>query len=176
MASTMFKAAEKIGLNDARYPNLYPKSVLLELSEMVRDNYRKEFDVAKFKTMNLSTDTGALFKMLSEVARDVKDLKNEKRNTELELAKEKALTNYLSQQNKTLQSAFDEEKRRTKIILKQFYPSPGSPSIPAASKRTRRDVHEPAPLNFGDEFSNALQASNPVQGVASPNQTDALPV
>ena len=97
MASTMFKAGEKIGRNDDRYPNLDPKSVLLEWSEMVRDNYSKEFDVAKFKTMNLSTDTGALFKMLSEVARDVKDLKNEKRNTELELAKEKALTNYLSQ-------------------------------------------------------------------------------
>ena len=82
MASTMFKAAEKISLNDARYPNLDPKSVLLEWSEMVRDNYRKEFDVAKFKSMNLSTDTGAPFNMLSQVARDGKELKNEKRNTE----------------------------------------------------------------------------------------------
>jgi len=136
---------------------------------------------AKLKTMNSSADIGALFNMLSQVARDVKELKEEKRNAELELAKEQALTAYLSRQNETSQSVYDEEKRRTKIILKQFYPSSGSPSTPAATKRTRRDVvmeeiQEPTALNFGDEFSNALQASNPVQAVAPPNQTDAFPV
>ena len=174
VATTMFQAAEKIGLNDARFPSLDPRSVLLNWSEMIKDNYRKDLEVAKMKTMNLSTDTGALFSMLSQVARDVKELKNEKKNTELDLAKEKALTNYLTQQNERLQSAFDEEKRRTKVILKQFYSSPGSPSASASSKRTRRDVDEPTALNFGEEFSNALQASNPVQAVASPNQTDAF--
>ena len=91
-----------IGLTDARYPNLNPKSVLLQWSEMVSDKYRQEFDAAKLKTMNSSADAGALFNMLSQVARDVKELKEEKRNTELELAKEKALTDYLSQQNETL--------------------------------------------------------------------------
>ena len=52
--------------------------------------------------MNSSADIGALFNMLSQVARDVKELKEEKRNAELELAKEKALTAYLSQQNETI--------------------------------------------------------------------------
>jgi len=102
VASTLFRAAEMIGLTDARYPNLNPKSVLLQWSEMVSDKYRQEFDAAKLKTMNSSADAGALFNMLSQVARDVKELKEEKRNTELELAKEKALTDYLSQQNETL--------------------------------------------------------------------------
>ena len=38
------------------------------------------------------------------------------------------------------------------------------------------EIYEPTALNFGDEFSNALQVSNPVQAVAPPNQTDAFPV
>ena len=47
-----------------------------------------QFDAAKLKTMNSSVDIGALFNMLSQVARDVKELKEENRNAELELAKE----------------------------------------------------------------------------------------
>ena len=78
VATTMFQAAEKIGLNDARFPSLDPRSVLLNWSEMIKDNYRKDLEVAKMKTMNLSTDTGALFSMLSQVARDVKELKKRK--------------------------------------------------------------------------------------------------
>ena len=46
---------------------------------MVSDNYRQEFDAAKLKTMNSSADIGALFNMLSQVARDVKELKEERR-------------------------------------------------------------------------------------------------
>lgn len=90
-ASTLFNAAEKIALTDARFPGQDPKSVLLEWSKMVGDDYKEKFDLKNVEAMGPTTqDSGAMYKMLSHVAGDVKELKDEKKDQELQLANQKA--------------------------------------------------------------------------------------
>mmetsp|Transcript_10357 Transcript_10357/g.17598 ORF Transcript_10357/g.17598 Transcript_10357/m.17598 type:complete len:493 (+) Transcript_10357:230-1708(+) len=121
-ASTLFNAAEKIGLTDARFPGQDPKSVLLEWSKMVGDDYKVKFDLKNVEAMGPTTqDSGAMYKMLSHVAGDVKELKNEKKEQELQVANLKAMVAYQNQEISSLKEELKKERARTKSLLNQFY-------------------------------------------------------
>ena len=75
----------------------------------------------------------------------MKELTDSKRNTELELAHQKAVSVYQERQIESLKKELESERLRTKSLmknhqdmLKQFYPSPkttNSPMNPAPSKQ-----------------------------------------
>jgi hypothetical protein len=65
-----------------------------------------------------------MHKMLSRVAGDVKELKDSKKDLELELASRKGVAVYQTQQIAALKTELEKERSKTKGIFKQFYPSP----------------------------------------------------
>lgn len=156
VATTLFEAAEKIHLSDARFPDLAPKAVLLEWSNMVRADYKKRFDTMSVEAMGPKgqEDGGAMYKLMSQMAADLKELKDDKRNQELELATQKAMSQYQTQQIASLKAELEKERERSKAELKKeqmktksmlqlFYPSPqgGTPSSPVSkSPRIGGDV------------------------------------
>ena len=176
VATTLFKAAEKIRLSDARFPDLDPKAVLLEWSKMVRADYKERFDIKSVEAMGSkeTEDGGAMYKLMSQMAADVKELKDDKRNQELELARQRAMSQYQAKQIESLKAELEKERARskaelekermrTKSLLQQmnkFYPSPqgGTPTSPV-TKRKRHDdnVDEAAGrLDFDASFSDSL--------------------
>jgi hypothetical protein len=77
--------------------------------------------------------------MLSRVAGDVKELKDSKKDLELELASRKGVAVYQTQQIAALKTELEKERSKTKGIFKQFYPSPtatGSPTTHSTAKRS----------------------------------------
>ena len=77
-------------------------------------------------------------KMLSRVAGDVKELKDSKKDLELELASQKGVVAYQTQQIAALKTELEKERSKTKAIFKQFYPSPtGSPTTTTHSTAKR---------------------------------------
>jgi hypothetical protein len=176
-ATTLFKAAEMIRLSDARFPDLDPKAdVLLEWSKMVRADYKERFDIKSVEAMGSkeTEDGGAMYKLMTQMAGDVKELKDDKRNQELELARQRAMSQYQAKQIESLKAELEKERARskaelekermrTKSLLQQmnkFYPSPqgGTPTSPV-TKRKRHDdnVDEAAGrLDFDASFSDSL--------------------
>ena len=161
VASTLFQAAEKIGLKDARFPNRDPSGVLLEWSKIVGEDYKQNFNTKKLEAIGPSThDSSAMYKMLSQVAGDVKELKDSKKDLELELASQKGVVAYQTQQIAALKTELEKERSKTKAIFKQFYPSPtGSPTTRSTAKRRRRDVvmEDAMNPNLGE---NSLESSS----------------
>ena len=78
--------------------------MLLQCSEMVYDDYKERFDVKNIEAMGSLTvdgDGGAVYKLLSQIAGNVKELTDSKskRNMELELARQKAVSVYQARKN-----------------------------------------------------------------------------
>jgi len=173
VASTLFHAVEKIGLKDARFPDRDPNGVLLERSKIVGEDYKQRFNMKKLEAIGPSTDdSSAMYKMLSQIAGDVKELKDSKKDLELELASQKGVVLYQAQHIAVLKTELEKERSRTKSIMKQFYPSPtGSPTTHSTAKRRRQDVvmEDTTALNFdensagdtcGDEMLRILSTNN----------------
>ena len=53
VAISLFNATEKVGLTDIRFPDLDPKSMLLQCSKMVCGDYRDRFDVKNIEAKGL---------------------------------------------------------------------------------------------------------------------------
>lgn len=121
VATALFKAAEKIRLSDARFPDLDPKAVLLEWSKMVRADYKERFDIKSVEAMGSreTEDGGAMYKLMSQMAADVKELKDDKRNQELELARQRAMSQYQAKQIESLKAELEKERARSKAELEK---------------------------------------------------------
>ena len=197
VATTLFNAAEKIHLSDARFPDLEPKAVLLEWSKMVCADYKKMFDRKSVEAMGPkeTEDGGAMYKLMSQMAADLKELKDDKRNQELELATQRAMSQYQTQQIESLKAELEKERERSKAELKKeqrktksllqqlqlFYPSPqgGTPSSPVTKRKRHGDNVDDAAgrLDFDASFSYSLPSpirtaagKENIAGEAEPSQ------
>ena len=168
---------------------------------MVRADYKKRFDIKSVEAMGskATEDGGAMYKLMSQMAADVKELKDDKRNQELELARQRAMSQYQAKQIESLKAELEKERARskaelekermrTKSLLQQmnkFYPSPqgGTPTSPV-TKRKRHDdnVDEAAGrLDFDASFSDSLPSptgaavgEESIAGEADPSQQAAV--
>jgi hypothetical protein len=160
---------------------------------MVRADYKERFDIKSVEAMGSkeTEDGGAMYKLMTQMAGDVKELKDDKRNQELELARQRAMSQYQAKQIESLKAELEKERARskaelekermrTKSLLQQmnkFYPSPqgGTPTSPVTKQKRHDDnVDEAAGrLDFDASFSDSLLGEESIAGEADPSHQAA---
>ncbi len=174
VVSTLFKAADRIGLTDARFPDKVGRLVLLEWARFVADDYKKKFLENKLNAMGPSTqDHGVMFKMLSQIADDVSEMKEKNTEQELELANQKAIIACQAKEIESLKAELQKERNRAKNLVSQLYsPLSDLPTTHATAKRKLQDDATRTSLNFDDAASPAPSVSD----VAVPRAAAPAPV